>query len=125
MIYIDTNCFIRLLTNDHPLKAQKVVLLLKSGLPLSVNDVVFPEIEYVLREVYKAPREKIISSYKLITSLSGVKISKIVKKAVFLYENSNLDMADCIIASESMNGKLASFDEKLLKIKSIKKYWEL
>lgn len=123
MIFIDTNSFIRLLTNDQPIKAQKVVRLLKSGLPIFVNEVVFPEIEYVLGKVYKAPREKIIASFKLIASVSDIKISRVVRNAIILYEKTGLDMADCIIASESLKGKLASFDSDLLKIKGVKSYW--
>jgi hypothetical protein len=33
-------------------------------------------------------------------------------------------MANCIIAAESLKGKLASFEEKLLKIEGIKSYWQ-
>lgn len=123
MIYIDTNSFIRLLTNDKPLKAQKVVRLLKSGLPIFVNEVVFPEIEYVLSKVYKAPRKKIIASYKFIASVSSVKIRKVIRKAITMYEKTHLDMADCIIVSESLKGELASFDEDLLKTKGVKNHW--
>ena len=114
---------LKIIYNDQPIKAQKVVRLLKSGLPIFVNEVVFPEIEYVLRKVYKAPRGKIIASYKLIASVSSVKISKVVRRAITMYEKTSLDMADCIIATERLKGKLASFDERLLKTPGVKKYW--
>lgn len=123
MVYLDTNTLIRYFTNDDKEKAQLVTKLLDSEKVIGIVDVVFPEIEYVLSGVYAASREKIINAFKFIVALPNVKLSKIIRQAVSLYENTTLDMADCIIVVYSFGESLASFDENLLKITEVKKFW--
>lgn len=123
MIYLDTNILVRFFTHDDLTKATKVKDLLEKESEIFISDVVFPEIEYVLIKIYNLKRNSIVSVFKFLLAQKAINYSKIIPEATNLYENSNLDMADCIIASESMNGKLASFDEELLKTQGIKKYW--
>lgn len=123
MVYLDTNTLVRFFTNDDPIKATKVKSLLENEKVIYVPDVVFPEIEYVLSNFYNTSRDSIITAFQFIVSLTNIKLPKHVKIAVVLYEKTSLDMADCIIVAESLKGKLASFDEKLLKIKGVKSYW--
>lgn len=123
MVYLDTNALVRFFTNDDPIKVAKVKLLLDNEKVIYVPDVVFPEIEYVLSNFYDTTRETITNAFQFIASLTNVKLPKYMKIAVALYEKTKLDMADCIIASESLKGKLASFDQRLLKTPGVKKYW--
>lgn len=123
MIYLDTNVLIRFFTKDDKEKAAKVAKLLQTEKEIEIVDVVFPEIEYVLLNVYETNRKDITKAFKFIISLPNIKLKESIKKAVSLYEKSKLDMADCIIQAYSINGILASFDKNLLKTPGVKAYW--
>lgn len=123
MIFLDTNALIRFFTNDDSQKALKVKRLLEKERDISIIDVVFPEIEYVLRDVYNLPRSKIVTLIKFLLSLSNMKVSSEMKIAITYYETTNLDMADSLIIASAQKGRLASFDNQLLKMTNVKKYW--
>lgn len=123
MVYLDTNPLIRFFTKDDLAKAEKVKDLLEIESEIIINDVVFPELDYVLRKVYNRERSDVAAALRFLLSYRAISCSKIIHGATNIYETSNLDMADCIIVTESMKGKLASFDEKLLKVEGVKKYW--
>lgn len=123
MVYLDTNCLIRLITNDDPIKANKVEKILLNN-EFSISETVFPELEYVLIKSYKSNRTAVLDSFKSLLANRRGMISKFVKKAVDYYEESNLDMADCLVAAHSLSGQLASFDKKLLGLAGVKKYWK-
>jgi predicted nucleic-acid-binding protein len=123
-IILDTNVLVRFLTNDVPALAAKTEKLLNEEEDMSIPDVVFPELEYILLEKYGSSRAKISEAYKFLIEKPTIKASSSVKKAVSLYESTNLDMADCIIAVESLKGQLASFDRNLLKIENVKPFWK-
>lgn len=123
-IVLDTNVLVRFFTNDVPAKAKKAGILLEREENLLIPDVVFPELEYILIKKYGSPRAKIIEAYKFLIEKDNIKTSSFVKKAVGVYESTNLDMADCIIAVQSLKGKLASFDSELLKVKYVEPFWK-
>ena len=124
MVVLDTNTLIRFFTKDDLIKAEKVKKLIESDEELYVPDVVFPEIEYVLLSFsYNSSRQKVLMAFKFLASKNNIYVSKHVKNAIEIYENSFLDMADCIIASSSKGNLLASFDRDLLLLKGVKVYW--
>lgn len=120
---LDTSSLIRYFTNDIPAKAQKVKLLLEQESHIVIPDVVFPELEYVLTENYSVEKSELLKIFRFLMSRPNIKVPLPVKQAVDLFEYSKLDMADCIIAASSKKGTLASFDAKLLQLKSVKPYW--
>ena len=122
-VYLDTSTLIRFFTKDNLKKAKAVKNLLEKEKKVIIPEVVFPELEYVLRKLYKAKREKITSAFKFLISYPNIKANQSIKKAVELFENTKLDMADCLIAVYSAKGKLASFDKNLLNAKGVKPYW--
>jgi len=124
MIILDTSALIRYFTRDDKVKAKKTKLLLEREKELVVLDVVLPEIEYVLIKTSRESRTKLIKAFKFLTSLRNVSITKEAREAIAIFENSKLDMADCIIAAHSMKGSLASFDRELLDIKDINPFWK-
>lgn len=124
MVFLDTNSLIRFFTNDIPLQAQKVKKIFATEKAIIIPEVVFPEIEYVLTQGYKVDRNKIIELFNFLISQKNVKTSVFVKKAVKIFEQTNLDIADCIIISHSQKGKLASFDKKMLGVSEVKAYWD-
>lgn len=123
MIYLDTSSLIRFFTNDEPKKALAVKKVLEKEKEIFIPEVVLPELEYVLKRIYKSRREKIASIFKFLASRSNIKLSQVIKKAVGIFESTELDMADCLIAAHSLRGKLASFDRQLLSVPEVKKYW--
>lgn len=123
MIYLDTSSLIRFFTNDEPQKALKIKKLLEKEKEIHIPEVVFPELEYVLSGNYKVSRKKIIEVFRFLISQPNIKLKQDIKKAVEIYQESRLDIADCLIAARSLKGKLATFDKKLLLVKGVKKYW--
>jgi len=128
MTILDTNCLIRFFTKDDEHKANKVRKLLESMEELYIPNVVFHELEYVLSGGYKTTRIEIIKIFHFLISQKKIKVSKEVKQAIKLFEDSKLDMADCLVASHSIlkkDGKLASFDKKLIKVSKTQPYRKL
>jgi len=123
MIFLDTNSLIRFFTKDDLRKSLLIKKLLEKEKEIFIPEVVFPEIEYVLAKIYKVKRAKIITAFKFLISRPNIKLGRVVKKAVELFGQTRLDMADCLIAAHCQKGKLASFDKKLLMVKGVKKYW--
>ena len=122
MIVIDTNILVRLFTQDDLKKANQAKLLLESTRKLTISDVVFPELEYILRgTVYSGTRIQVLKAFHYLVSRKNVSISPEVVRATIIYEETNLDMADCIIAATSTGNTLFSFDKKLLSVKGVEK----
>jgi len=124
LIVIDTNTLIRYFTNDDEVKANLVEDLLKNEKKIFIPDVVFPELEYVLISKYNFPRNKLCVVYKALISKSNIIITSEIKTAIRIFENTKLDMADCIIAASALSGKLASFDKELLDVDGLASYWK-
>lgn len=120
---LDTSSLIRFFTRDIEEKAAKVKVLLKSG-KVTIPDVVFPELEYVLTSEYNCTRDTLIRFYQFLTSQDNIHVSSGVKRAVILFTSTDLDMADCIIAAQSLGGTLASFDKELLRVTGVQPYWK-
>ena len=124
MIVLDTSVLIRYFARDDKVKAEKTKLLLKTQKELIVPDVVLPEIEYVLVKSSKAKRAELIKAFRFLNSLRNISLTKEAREAITIFENSKLDMADCIVAAYSMKGSLASFDSDLLEVTGIKPFWK-
>ena len=123
MVTFDTSALVRFFTNDIPSKAIKVKEVFASKEKITIPDVVFPELEYVLLgKSYNATRVKIFKAFEFLVTQKNVSISPIVKKAVELYKKTSLDMADCIIVATSFDNQLFSFDKKLLSVASVRRY---
>ncbi len=124
MIVLDTSALVRFFTKDIGSKSLLVKELFESNEHLFIPDVVFCELEYVLLgKVYGSSREKVLEAFRFLVNKKNVVVSNELHKAVSLYEESKLDLADCIIAVCSYNGKLASFDRNLCAIGFVTGYW--
>lgn len=124
LVVLDTNSLIRFFTNDIPNKAKKVKALLENEKYIVIPDVVLPELEYVLTDQYDTSRENLVKVFQFLASQKNIKFPKYIKKAILIFEKSKLDVADCIIASCSFKGEIASFDKELLSIEEIKPFWK-
>ena len=121
---LDTNALIRFFTNDVPQKAIKVKKLLEEEKYITISDVVFPALEYVLMGEYDVSKEDLLKIFQFLFSQKNIILSAHLKKALLLFETTNFDMADCVIAANALEGTLASFDKEFLRLSGMRSFWK-
>jgi len=129
--FIDTNIFIRYLTNDDPVKADRVEKLLSeaaaSKIRLVTAEMVLAEVVWVLESFYGLKNIEVGSMVKAILATPGLEVlnSALVEKALEYYLAHNIDFVDGYIAAVMDKHKISdiySYDKKhLSRIKSIKR----
>lgn len=127
--FVDTNLFIRYLTNDDPAKADKVEKLLDDAaagtLKLVTTEMVLAEIVWVLESGYSLKNTAIAPLVRGILATPGLEVinAPLVARAIELYETANIDFIDGYIAAVMENRgitELYSFDRKhISRIKKI------
>jgi predicted nucleic acid-binding protein len=121
--FIDTNLFIRYLTNDDPQKADRVERLLdqavKGDIKLITAEIVLAEVVWVLESYYNLEKTRIAEMLKAILSTTGLEVlnGRIVESALQYYSLQNIDFVDAYIVALMNKHKIAgiySFDKKHL-----------
>ena len=113
-IFVDTNVFLRYLTNDDPKQADKVERLLVAAASGSVflltNALVLAEIVWTLESFYKLPREEIRDHVLAILNTDGLAVENedLILQAITDYVSLNIDFADAYGASWSMNHEVTT-----------------
>ena len=123
---IDTNVVLRYLLGDHPEfspKAEAFILDVSKGVKKAeIPDVVIVECVYVMEKFYEIPKTEIVEKLSGILNFSGIvnpDRSEILE-ALLKYENSNIDIVDCILAACSSPEKVViSFDKDMKKLKAV------
>jgi predicted nucleic-acid-binding protein len=123
---IDTNVVLRYLLGDHPEfspKAEAFMLDVSKGVKkVEILDVVIVEAIYVMEKYYEIPKTEIVEKLSGILNFSGIvnpDRSEILE-ALLKYENSNIDIVDCILAARSSAEKIVvSFDRDMKKLKAV------
>ena len=119
--FVDTNLFIRYLTNDDQEKADRVEKLLvqaKSGtLNLVTTEMVIAEIVWVLESFYGLTPKVIAPLIRGILATPGLEVinGALISRALELYEGQNFDFVDGYIAAVMEKqgiSDLYSFDRK-------------
>lgn len=122
-IFVDTNLFIRYLTNDDPAKADRVASLLedaKAGkVRLVTAEMVLAETVWVLESGYGLPQGRIAHLVRAILATPGIEVvnGALVSRALELYETAKIDFVDGYIAAlMERRGicEIFSFDRKHL-----------
>jgi predicted nucleic-acid-binding protein len=124
---IDTNVILRYLLGDHAEfspKAEAFMLDISKGAKKAeIMDVVIVECIYVLEKYYKIPKSEIVEKLSGILNFSGIvnpNRSEILE-ALLRYEDSNIDIVDCILAANSSSEKvIISFNKDLKKLKAVR-----
>jgi predicted nucleic-acid-binding protein len=104
-IFIDTNLFIRFLTNDIPEQADAVENLLHRAVigeyALVTNSMVVAEIVWTLESFYHLPKTEIKDKVLAIVNTPGLDISEddLVIQAITWYVEKNVDFADAFNAA--------------------------
>lgn len=108
-ILLDTNLLLRFLIGDNPKKANAVKLLLKtSRQQLTVTDMAFAELAWVMVSFYGFEKGKIIAKLASILDIESIKASKkLLRHSLVIYARHNIDFIDAYHAAFM---KLKSYD---------------
>ena len=127
--FVDTNLFIRYLTNDDPAKAERVERLLKDAaagkVRLVTAEMVIAEVVRVLESSYGLKCAEVAPLVRGILATSGLEVlnAPLVARALEHYESRNIDFIDGYIAAvmeKQRITELYSFDRKhISRIQSI------
>ena len=129
--FVDTNLFVRYLTDDDAEKADRVEALLgdasEGRVRLVTADLVLVELIWVLESSYDLKSAEIAPMIRSILATPGMEVinGALLAKAVDHYEAKNVDIVDGYIATlmEKLNiTDIYSFDRKhLSRLKSLKR----
>lgn len=127
--FVDTNLFIRYLTNDDPALADRVEQLLddaaNGSVQLVTTELVMAESVWVLESSYHLNHVQIAPLLRGILATPGMEVinGDLVGKALVMYELQNIDFVDAYIAAlmEKQGIKdIYSYDRKhLSRVKTI------
>jgi len=124
MIFVDTNYFLRFLLKDIDKQYQQAKELFKKGatgiIELNTSLVVFFEIYWVLSSFYKKRKVELVPILANILKMNFIKITEadLLKKAVDLFADNNLNLEDSFNLVFAENKKITdfkTFDKKLSK----------
>ncbi len=121
VLFLDTNIFIRYLTQDDPDKAARAYALLQrieqGTQRATTTEAVLTEIVYVLssKRLYQVPRPVIRQRLNALLDLRGLALRNkgVYRRALDLYASTGLDFEDCLIVGQMEHAgltRLASFD---------------
>ncbi len=125
MRYIDTNIFLRYLTENKEDLPQELIDFFQSLQEGNINvkclDIVFFQVIFVLKSFYKVEKDKIIKSIESILALNGLhtKNKRVLERTLELWEQHPDDIIDCyIVANMERDGEneLYTFDKKIRKL---------
>lgn len=120
-VFVDTNLFLRYLTNEVPAQADAVEELLgraeQNKVSLVTNGMVIAEIVWTLESYYKLDRGDIQNKVMAILNTPGLEIaeSDLILKSIIWYAEKNVDFIDAYNAAwmEQMGiEKIYTFDQK-------------
>ena len=123
---IDTNVILRYLLGDHAEFSPKAKVFMsdisEGTKKAEIPDVVIVECIYVMEKYYEIPKNEIVEKISGILNFSGIvnpDRSEILE-ALLKYEDSNIDIVDCILAAHSSSEKVViSFDNDMKKLKAV------
>lgn len=119
--FVDTNLFIRYLTNDDTVKADRVEKLLEQAtrgdLVLVTTEMVIAEVVWVLESFYGLSPAAIAPLIRGILATPGLEVinGSLIARGLELYEGQNIDFIDGYVAAvmEKLGiTELYSYDRK-------------
>lgn len=105
MLGLDTNVLVRFLLQDDPDQAEYAKRVvgeaLASGEPVAVGLLVILETEWVLRSCARLDKKTVITTFRMLLEARDLFIEheESLEHALYLYENSAADFADCLMAT--------------------------
>jgi predicted nucleic-acid-binding protein len=107
-VFVDTNLFLRYLTNDVPAQADAVEALLRQAaggeMVLVTNSLVLAEIVWVLASYYQRSRVDIRDKVLAVLNTPGLEVvdGDLVLQAITWYVEKNVDFIDAYNAAWSL-----------------------
>jgi len=104
-IFVDTNLFLRYLTNDIPEQANAIEALLRRAAAgevlLVTNSLVMAELVWTLESYYRLPPQSIQDKVLAILNTPGLEVREgdLVLQAVLWYAEKNVDFIDAYNAA--------------------------
>lgn len=123
-VFVDTNVFLRFLTNDDPIKAKRVEALfrqaIKGQIQLITSLLVMAEIVWTLESYYRLNKTDIASKVETILNTPNLLCSEaeIIIMALDLYVQENIDFIDAVHAHDLQKqglSQIATYDHKHFK----------
>lgn len=117
MIALDTNVWVRYVTNDQPDQARRALAILAEAEEIFVAKSTLLELEWVLRAAYELSAAAIIRALQQILGLPNVQVEMPdqLEKAIDYYEKG-LDFADALHLASSPEGvSFYTFDTTFIK----------
>jgi predicted nucleic-acid-binding protein len=117
MIALDTNVWVRYVTNDDPVQARRTVDILAAADEVFLPKTVLLELEWVLRAVYELPRQAILRAILQILGLPMVRTEQSERVAQALdWFRGGIDFADALhIAGSGAADAFVTFDDVLMR----------
>ncbi len=117
MVLFDANMILRYLLNDNEQMAATAERYLNNG-GVYVTIEVIAEVVHVLKGVYRTDRALIADTIKDFLDLVGARDKAVLKLAMDVFKERDLDFVDCILYSyHCVDGvQIAAFDTKLLNL---------
>jgi len=123
-VIIDTNILLRLFTGETGLlqdEARKILDKIDNGkISALVNELVIAECIWVLLSVYKKTKPEVVEAIENIILRDGYEIrdKDIISESLNIFVKNNISWVDSYLycQSKKLNLKLATFDEKLVKL---------
>ena len=114
MQFVDANVFLRFLTRDDPVKAERVKELLERAdrgeVELLTSESVIAELVFVLSspKLYNLSRDRIRALLTPIVSLKGLKLPKraMYLRALDLYVETPMDFVDALAIAQMEAGQV-------------------
>jgi predicted nucleic acid-binding protein len=130
MRFVDTNIFLRYLTNDDTAKARKCYELFQeagaSKIVLTTSEAVIAEIVYLLssKRVYNLARKEVVARLRPLLSLPALKLSyrTVYIRALELYTSYNIDFEDALSKAHMERQKIReiySYDKDFDQVQQI------
>lgn len=128
--FVDTNIFLRFLTNDLPEQANqsaKLIQRLRDGQEtVELSILAAAEIVWTLERFYRLRKSDVASKVSSILKLKGLKISdkKIFLEALSLYVEKNISFTDAYIATQMKRAgsiELYTFDKEFDRVEHVKR----
>lgn len=120
-VFVDTNVFLRFLTNDDPPKASRAEAFFKKAVAgkvkLVTNLMVIAEIIWTLESYYGLEKDDIESKVSKILNTPNLEVEGVgsLMKALYLYISKNMDFIDaynaCYMKENNLN-QILTFDKK-------------
>ena len=125
MLGLDTNVLARFLVRDDIAQYEHVRKLIKGevdrGKQVFVSLMVLLELEWVLRSRYGLSKAEILEAMSQLLDAAEIcfEDESTLEEALFLWEDSSADFADCMIGAKHRRQgcrATASFDAKVIKL---------